>query len=225
MKKLLIIALTILAGAALQADTITQTNSFDGTPSFNTDLTFSEFDDNSGTYTLDSVIVRLYLTTLAGARLDVDNEDPTATSGTASFGAFGVLSSVDVFLGGAASVTTLTYKAMSLLADDGDGVGVQTTGGDYDFLLATEQSDSNLINVGSGSFFQYIGVGTYDITASLAQEINFGSMGGVAGAFTPLSAIGRVEVEYNYTVPEPATASMLVLAGLIALIARRHLTV
>ena len=220
MKKI-IVTMLLISGVA-SAAVVTQTETFSGTPSFNRALTFNQFDDNDGAYTLDSVTVRLYLTTSAGAQLDVDNDGELATEGTASFGSLGSLSSVHVFLGGDAAVSTLTTKYMTLAGDDSDGAGIQTTGLDYDFLVTTEQSDSNVINVSSGSFFQYIGTGTFDINASINQEINFGAMGGVSGAFSPLAANGRVEVEYNYTVPEPASALMICVVGTIALGIRRR---
>ena len=138
MKKLILIALAIFAAASLQAAVITQTNSFSGTPTFSEDLTFDKFNDNSGTYTLNSVIVRMYLTTLEGARFDVDNEGD-ATTGTASFGTTGVLGSTDVFLGGEASVSTLSYKFMTLGADDEDLAGFQSGGLDHDWLLTIMQ--------------------------------------------------------------------------------------
>ena len=229
MKKIILaISVFLLIAGVSQADTITQTNSFDGIPNFERTLTFDQFDDNGGAYTLDSIDVRLYLTTLAGAILEVDNEDETETSGTVSYGTDGTLSSTDVGLisGGIAFdayTATDTFKLLSLSPDDGDDpYSVQTDGGDYGSLTTVEQNDSASGLIDSSAYLGYIGNGTYDIIFNGDQEFDLTALGGVSGSFTPLSANGRVEIEYTYTIPEPATASLIMLAGLIAFLARRH---
>ena len=97
MKKglLFIVAIATVLAGSLQADTIVQTNVFSGTPSYNRTLTFNKFDDNGGYWTLDSVNVYVYLTTLPGASLQIDNDSETIASGTVSLGANGTLTSVD----------------------------------------------------------------------------------------------------------------------------------
>jgi hypothetical protein len=53
--------------------------------------------------------------------------------------------------------------------------------------------------------------------------INFGSVGGVEGSFSPLTAAGNVTVVYNYTpVPEPHEYAMIAGLGLIGFAAARR---
>lgn len=221
-----ITALLLIAGA-LQADTITQTNSFSGTPSYDRTLTFNEFNNYNGAYTLNSITVWIYFDTLAGATLQIDNEDETASSGIVYLGAQGTLSSTDVRLWATgewdASVSALSSKTMTLTKDDGDDpLSVQTTGTDYDILTTAFISDSESGNIDSYVFADYIGTGTYTLDFSSLQYVNYSSLGGVSYGGTPVSTTGSVVVEYNYTIPEPTTASMMALVGLIAFFIRRH---
>ena len=80
-------------------------------------------------------------------------------------------------------------------------------------------SDSNTLFSGFGL---YIGTGTFSTTISSVVETYLSTTGGY-GPINPLpgSFDGTVEVIYDYTVPEPATMSLLALGGLAVLRRRR----
>ena len=227
MRNGLITAVVCLLSAGLaSAGTITQTETYSGTPNLSRTFTFDEFDDLGATLTLTSIQVLVDLNVEGGVLiLDNDGEDPAA--GTYEFGAKSDISSVDVsLLDGAfqpvtAELAGLTTGGFSLAANVGDGAndfdpsppdGVQVNG--------STQSDNDAGFISATLFAQYIGTSTYDIDLDALQWSDFGGVSGIEWAVTPVTADGEVTVIYNY-VPEPATMGLLSLGGL-ALLRRRR---
>ena len=220
-----LVAVALAAGPAIGA-TITQVETFSGTPDLTRTLTFDEFDDLGGTLTLTSIQVSVSLSAIGG-QLILDNDGESSASGSFDFGAKGDISSTDVSLldAGLLPVTSEVQaghnQAFSLDPNTGDGPsdfdptapdGLQYNGG------TETDSDSGLI---SGTVFnQYIGTGTYDIDVDVTQWQDFGGVSGIEWAVTPVSASGEVTVIYNY-IPEPATLGLLSL-GALALLRRRR---
>lgn len=218
-----LLLLTSLSGISSAALTMSQTQNFSFTPAASQALVFNKFDTQGGTRTLLSVTITTSLTKVGGA-LYVDNDSPTAASGSISQSVTinltsGNVSLIDenlIGLTGAASVTANSYYFASLTADDGDGVDYQAGGSDWGgttFGNVTESETS-----GVGSIGLYSGAGTYTITATGSQTTDTSAVSGVSGSFTPAGATGFVTITYTY-VPEP-TSTMLGGLGMIVLLTR-----
>ena len=216
----------LFAGAA-SAVTITQTETFGGTPNFTQTLTFDEFDDLGGTLTLTSIQVLVELNVQGGVLvLDNDGVDPAA--GTFEFGGKADISSTDVsLLDGAfqpvtAEVEALTAGAFNLTGNVGDGSNdFDPTAPDGMQVNGLSQTDNDDGFIAASLFAQYIGLSTFDIDLDATQWSDFGGVSGIEWAVTPVTADGEVTVIYNY-VPEPATMGLLSLGGLALLRRRRN---
>jgi hypothetical protein len=231
MKKTLIILVMAfcLCGTAW-ATIITQTKNFSGTPNMLGSSTFNQF-DNTGGFILNSVHVKLYLQA-TGGQLILDNDSNLPASGTFEFGAKGTISSTDVTLLNSSAqpipgeVAALNSQGFNLEGNVGDGSG------DYDpcapdglLYTGVTQDDAKSDFVWSAVWglgakgFQ--GTGTYDIDYAINQWLTYGSIGGIEYAVNPVNANGYVEVSYDYTIPEPATISLLGL-GVLSLLRRKR---
>jgi hypothetical protein len=187
-----------------------------GTPNFNTLLNFNKFNPALGTLT--SVMVEMQVSA-AGGSLTVDNDGVGPASVAVELGAEGNVSSVDVnllnnlFQPVVADVTASTANIYNLGAENGDGPSnVDGSGPDGAVLLGGNVSDTDSGFINSTFHPQYIGAAqTFNITAEIDQILDFGSVGGVEGAFTPVSASGYVRVTYTYdaAVPEPASMALI----------------
>ncbi|NOU35336.1 MAG: choice-of-anchor E domain-containing protein [Kiritimatiellaceae bacterium] len=218
MKKILIlISALLVAAGTLQAATITQTKTFSGSPNYSSILTFNKFDDAGGTYTLNSIFVSVVLNTAAGASLGIDNDGQNPASGTASFGSNGGITASDVtllkqnfstFYG---TLVSTSSKQMTLAADDGDSTTFSTSGTDYDALVTSATSVSDNAYLSSAVFDQYKGNGTYTVTYGVNQYLSMGAFSGAQFQGNPVSADGSMSIQYNYTIPEPASASLTAL--------------
>jgi hypothetical protein len=215
------VALFVTAGLASA-----QIEYFSGTPSMDDSLTFNQFDESLGTLTSIQIILSLQI---SGGQLTLDNDSEESASGTFEFGASGSITSGDVglvnssFVAIPGTVSTYNSEAFSLSGNVGDGEGdydpTAPDGLQYDGGIKTN-SKSDF--VGSVAWGGYIGTGTYDIDYSVTQWLNYGGIGGIEYAVTPLSASGSVEVIYTYDpIPEPATITLLTI-GALALLKRKN---
>ena len=215
--KMHLIALVAAAGTANAGLTVVQMDTFSGTPDFENTSTFDKFDGSLGTLT--SVDISLELT-VDGGFLEVDNDGVDPATANVEFGASGDLSSSDVNLFPAPSVTSTNTQTFNLGADDGDGPGVQNTGSDYGILPGTPTTNSTTVSINNAFLSDYIGAGdSFGILADIDQTIDFGGISGVAGAFDPQSADVKITVVYNY-IPSPGSLALLGMGGLA--VARRR---
>ena len=221
------ILMAITAGPALAVPiTITQTQPFSGIPNYQSDLTFNQFDDQGGTLSLLSVEVIVTLN-VDGGQLVLDNDGIDPATGTFEFGAKGNISSVDVALLNALSqpvtseVSAIHSGGFNLAGNVGDVPndfdpsppdGMQYDGG--------PETDGDSGFIGSAYYAGYIGMGTFDVKASIAQWADFGGVSGIEWAVTPVTSSGTVQV--IYTIPEPATMMLLVSGGAVALMRRKR---
>jgi hypothetical protein len=119
-------------------------------------------------------------------------------------------------------------QLFALAATSGDPLGEFNATGESDYAL---WSPGTLTATGSGNIFSgvwgdYTGSGTFNTTvnAEINTTVVFTGLDGQVQYSTPLGSVSG-KVIYTYSpIPEPATASMMGLAGLIALLVRRHLT-
>ena len=221
------VLMAVAAGPVLAAPiTITQTQPFSGTPNYESDLTFDQFDDQGGTLPLLSVEIIVTLN-VNGGQLILDNDGVDPAAGTFEFGAKGNISSVDVALLNALSqpvtneVSAVHTAGFNLAGNVGDGPndfdptppdGMQYDGG--------PKTDASSGIVGGAYHGGYIGTGTFDIKASIAQWADFGGVSGIEWAVTPVTSSGTVQV--IYTIPEPAAMMLLVSGGAVVLLRRRR---
>ena len=136
-------------------------------------------------------------------------------SGTFKFGAKGGISSTDVTLPGIAQLDATYSGPFSLLGDPApiqyDYNPAPTDGMQY--IGGTEYDSDSGIITSTLALADYIGTGTYDIDVDIIQWSEYGSVGGIEYAVTPVTADGTVTVIYEY-IPEPATITMLALGAL-----------
>jgi hypothetical protein len=227
-KFILFATAAVLAAGSLHAAVITQTKTFGGQPNYSSILTFNKFNDLGGIYTLNSILIEVTLNTAAGASLGIDNDGQQAASGTVEFGSNGGITGSSVNLTKTdgysfyASLVATSSKLMSLTSDDGDGTEYSTGGLDYDALVTESSTESASANIASLVFGQYTGTGTYTITYGVNQYMNMAAFSGVQFQGNPVTADGQIKVTYDYAVPEPATASMIGLVGVLGFLIRRH---
>jgi len=233
MRKLAILAiLALLAVTSANAAQITQTQTYSGIPNLTQNMTFNQFDDNGGAYTLNSIKVILNLNT-SGGQLVLDNDSDAPAAGVFEFGAKGNITSPDVTLLNAAfQPITTTAEALNTGVFNLSG-NVGDVPNDYDptppdgmLHTGVPAFDSQSDFVGSAFWATgtkgYLGTGTYDIALSVNQWLDYGSVGGIEFSATPVSASGDVTVIYDYTIPEPATIALLSV-GTLGFIRRRKL--
>ncbi len=211
--------LIIIFTTPIFASTITQTYNFSGVPNYSNTYTFSQF--NPATGILNSIEISLNLS-ITGGCLKVDNDGISALNGTANFGAKGSLSSSDVALINDSSLSpwqnlnSYSTTMFNLASDNGDGVTFDssaTDGGEYNGVSASAGITDF---VKSDLYAAYEGNGTYNITLSVDQYIQFAGLSGISYAANPVNTSGSLTVKYSYT-PEPATI-VLLGCGCIALL-------
>ena len=231
MKKCLLIVLALFAAASLHADTVGYTNSVVMNNDVNAVINLSKFDTSLGTLT--GVYVS-YLTAISGATVQMDNDSVLAQNGTArvlnqvnSFGSTAALvdNSFQPILQGT-DMAINESQLFILTATSGDTVGqFDVTGtGDYDSWTPGTLQGIGDGNVGSVGFASYIGDGTFSTTinSTYTTSATFDGSDGYFQGNTP-SGTFTGEVIYTYTpIPEPATASMIALAGCLGFLIRRH---
>ncbi|MBC7981378.1 MAG: choice-of-anchor E domain-containing protein [Armatimonadetes bacterium] len=206
-----------LSGLAHSQTFITQTLNFSGVPDFSAPLLFNKYNGNVAD--LLNVEVQ-YSLTIDGGRFIVDNDSNTAANVTVNFGAELDATSSDVNLLNSSfnpiinDVSSVNSQTFNLAANVGDGLNdYDPTGPDGGALNGTTQTSSGGDDVNSMFFSQYVGPGTYTITAKSSQIGSLSFNSGIETATTPVTANGTITVIYT-VVPEPSTA---ILSGLAVL--------
>jgi hypothetical protein len=229
-KRFLIFLAAALFVAAVPAFalTITQTKDFNGISNFSRNLTFNKFNNNGGSYTLNSIQVTVALN-VNGGQITIDNDGESPASGTYAFGATTTILSLDVNLvnssfyliqGNARATHTDTFDLEGNVGDTTFEIDPNSPDGMQ--YWGTLESDSKTDFVGSSAWAGYTGLGTYDIfvstehTAEILSDDNY-----IYFFATPATSWGSVTITYDYTVPEPATIALL-CTGLVFLLKRKN---
>jgi hypothetical protein len=225
-KNLLIIVALLVAAGSLQAATVTYTNSV--TMNHNQDATVSlnMFDSSLGTLT---GIYLEYITQLAGANVQLDNDSALAQQGTAAVLNNATALSISTRITGTGISRFALYidaqQIFGLGATSGDAVGEfnVTAGSDYANWSPGTLSASSGGYVDSSVFSDYIGLGTFTgtVKSSFFTSASFNGSDGYFQGNTPNGAFDG-KVIYTYTIPEPATASMMALVAAIGFLIRRR---
>ncbi|MEW5913908.1 MAG: choice-of-anchor E domain-containing protein [Thermodesulfobacteriota bacterium] len=210
------VALLFAAGVA-RADII-QTQTFGpAVPNYFPVVTFNKYAGSVSDLT--AIIVELSLTSTGGLG-QVDNESASVANVSVEFGTSAYLFSGDVTLpfsliNPLSPLTAVTSQGFVLQPDDGDGIGVNAGGPDYGQVLGGTVTTAAGDNVLSTSFADYVGAGTFDITAFITTYLDVTGASGISQGTTPPSAEGFVRVTFKTAggVPEPATL-LLVASGL-----------
>ncbi len=227
--KLILAALLVLCVALPAGADIIQVQDFGPqTPRYFPELTFDQYSGNIAE--LVGITVALTLNTSGGLG-QIDNESNTTANVSVEFGTSGWLISggpalPSVLASPATKLTAVTTGYFSLGPDDGDGLGVQTGGGDYDSIIGGTASNSLSGSVPSISWGGYIGTGTFNITGYIDTYLKVLGASGVSQGSTAPIAGGDVTVTYHTTggsaaAPEPASL-LLIASGLGGLAGWRY---
>ena len=229
-KTALKIATALLAAGSLQAATVTYTNSSVMANDADTTIGLSKFDVSLGTLT---GIYLEYKTSISGASVQMDNDAAVAQTGTARIqnlvSHFSVANSVlNPSFGSAVNLGDLQISASQafvLQATGADPLGFTPTGGsDYASWTPGTISAVSGGDLNSLIFFQYQGSGSFNATihSIYSTTATFNGTDGYFEGNTPNGAFAGT-VTYTYTqIPEPATASMTVLALIAGFWIRRR---
>lgn len=225
-KKTGLLCILMAASSLSHAETIGYTNSVTMNHNQIATVNLPQFNSSLGTLT---GVYLTFITQLAGANVQLDNDSAAAQNGTAA-----VLNTVASFststrIDGSGINRFALYidasQVFSLGATSGDNLGEfnVTASSDYASWSPGTLSATSAGTVNSSVFADYIGTGTFNGTV-LSTFYTSASFDGSDGYFQGNTPNGMFtgEVLYTYSIPEPATASMMALAGLIALLVRRH---
>jgi hypothetical protein len=196
-----------------------------------TSINLAKFDSSLGDLT--GIYIE-YWTRLENASVAMDNDLGVAQNGTAKVRHINLTLNSSLSMIGAdfqpvMNSTDLTVDAEQLFvlgATTGDPMGFTEQIGHVDYAVWSpgllQATGSGKLN--SALFEFYTGSGTYSVTvnAELNTSASFSGSDGHFQGSTPNGTFGGTVI-YTYSpIPEPATASMMALAGLIALLVRRH---
>lgn len=219
MRKIAIITGFLMFAQPTFSTTYTQQETFSGQPIFAITKTFEQFNPSWGT--LDSIRITLNLD-ITGGQLRVDNDGLEVSAGNAYFGAEGTLSSSDVLLKNTSDnnvwdgLITCTSTFFNLAADDGDGSTTDSNAPDG--AVYNPGSESNNVDdfINSTYFNDYIGTGAYDIILNVYPYVDVSALCGIVYYESDsVTTSGSVIIDYDYTIPEPATLVLLSLGSIL----------
>jgi hypothetical protein len=213
-------------GGVAVADTVSYSANYGpATPNYTQQLPLDKFHGNLA----DLISVRFELSlNIAGGFLCVDNDGADPATVNVNLGADASITSTDVtlldslFQPVTGTASAATGSMFNLGGDNGDGAfNVDCNPLDGAIHLGGMASDANAGFIHPLFHPQYVGAGTFNVDLNALQILDFGSVGGVEGSFSPVMADGEVKVTYEY-VPEPAAFGVLALGWLLIRRKGRH---
>ena len=229
--------ITALTGLGLAASlaaantnqTSVQTQSFAGIPNFSGEFLFdqvnaADFDPNPANVNLLGVQITA-TATISDGLLEGDNDgiDP-AVINSAELGASIALTS-DTLPLALPGVSPVTSGSFNLAGNNGDGGTFDSqplSEPDYDQLVGQNITDIDLASFTGAFAAIFAGAGQFDIDYDALSIFDFGGVGGVSFAGTPVNVDLEVEVVYTYKiVPAPAGLAAFGIFGLAAARRRR----
>lgn len=166
-----------------------------------------------------------------GGSFAVDNDGPNGGVVSVQYGLNSSLASDDVTIPSLTVNPGVDFGGVMLGPDDeqgGDGIPVfdvqnPDLANDDFFSIAgvSMQMDMAMADILEVLFFQYEGMGTFDVDADINNDFDISGLGdAVAGQFTLLQGNGSLTLTYLYA-PAPGAAALLGFAGLAATRRRR----
>lgn len=205
---------------------ITSTDSFSGNIDFSDTVILSQYDGNLA----DIASIEICYTLNAdGGTVGIDNEGDASASISGDFGVqLDVTGSSVTLLDGSFGpildgfTSSFVIPPTVLAANDGDNVSTFDIGGpDYASFTSSNTTASGAGTVNSQFYNQFIGNGTFSIDFQVDSLFNLSGEGGSTIQFdSPDQADGTVTVKYTL-VPEPSSAMLLGLGGLLLMRRKR----
>lgn len=208
-----VVVLSALAPAAW-ALSVSDTQPFSiPVPTNNHLVPVAQFDDMGGTRLLNSITLELN----AAIGANTTGENDSASAGALTLNLSGN-ATADLYTLAAASIIGASAGPAAVAATDGVG-GSGADFHDFGFVSGND-FDSDVILSG---FAPFIGLGTIDVSVDANGGFNISGVSNSSLQISNFASNGTVKVIYDYTlVPEPASAMVLGVLGMMGLSARKR---
>jgi len=224
--KLISSLLLTLTLNSLGQSVITSTDSFSGNIDFTDTVVLNQY--NGDINDIASIVI-CYTLNADGGTVGFDNEGETVANISGDFGVEldVISSSVNLLDANFAPVldgftSTFVIPNTTLAANDGDNITTFDVGGpDFATFTSTSTTASGSGAINSAFYSQFVGNGIFTIDFAVDSLFNLSGEGGSTIQFdSPNTANGTITVKYNL-VPEPSSALLLGIGGLVMLRRKR----
>jgi hypothetical protein len=227
-KTLTILVFLIIATGALQAGTLTYTNSAIMRTLQDATVTLTKFDTQGGIRTLTRIYIE-FTTALYGTDYAFDNDltvakkpSVTLSADILSFASAAGLTGTGINPDGS-DLAVYELHSFSLAKDNGDPAGQFDEGGtDYARWIPGDLISTIGGYVDSSVFADYIGSGTFNTTINADISAAISTWSGVEADPNNTFPSGEFSARVTYEfIPEPTAVGLIGLGGLVTLTASR----